>query len=292
MVSIVLGAAAETIAESMADARKYLEERKNSLREYRIKAGFEERANLKKARAERQARIDAAIGLNFSKRTATALELTGQLEFQLAKILKLGKDLDPTYIPNITSELESRIEDDEELAKAVSEGLSGPLNSREDMENAFTRALQAGNAAAFDKELENLITYTGGKPNSYAKKFNIEPGKGSVITDPEFKNIDSIITNALSVLYSDVYETDEEGQARIRLDQPGSEEVKFLFNNLSKEATRIAQDPFNTFSTVGAAQFVIDKITPASGLPADVVNKNLKESLKSSESNYWDRFRN
>jgi hypothetical protein len=292
MVSIVLGAAAETIAEGLADARKYLEERKNSLREYRIKAGFEERANLKKARAERQARLDAAMGLNFSKRAATALELTGQLEFELAKIVKLGKDLDPTYIPNLTSELESRIEDDEELAKAVSEGLSGPLNSREDMENAFTRALQAGNAAAFDKELENLITYTGGKPNSYAKKFNIAPSKGSVITDPEFKNVDSIITNALSVLYSDVYETDSEGQARIRLDQPGGEEVKFLFNNLSKEATRIAQDPFNTFSTVGAAQFIIDKITPASGLPADVINKNLKESLTSSEPSYWDRFRN
>jgi len=292
MVSIVLGAAAETIAEGLADARKYLEERKNSLREYRIKAGFEERANLKKARAERQARLDAAMSLNFSKRAATALELTGQLEFELAKIVKLGKDLDPTYIPNLTSELESRIEDDEELAKAVSEGLSGPLNSREDMENAFTRALQAGNAAAFDKELENLITYTGGKPNSYAKKFNIAPSKGSVITDPEFKNVDSIITNALSVLYSDVYETDSEGQARIRLDQPGGEEVKFLFNNLSKEATRIAQDPFNTFSTVGAAQFIIDKITPASGLPADVVNKNLKESLTSSEPSYWDRFRN
>jgi len=160
------------------------------------------------------------------------------------------------------------------------------------MENAFTRALQAGNAAAFDKELENLITYTGGKPNSYAKKFNIAPSKGSVITDPEFKNVDSIITNALSVLYSDVYETDSEGQARIRLDQPGGEEVKFLFNNLSKEATRIAQDPFNTFSTVGAAQFIIDKITPASGLPADVINKNLKESLTSSEPSYWDRFRN
>jgi len=292
MVSIVLGAAAETIAEGLADARKYLEERKNSLREYRIKAGFEERANLKKARAERQARLDAAMSLNFSKRAATALELTGQLEFELAKIVKLGEDLDPTYIPNLTSELESRIEDDEELAKAVSEGLSGPLNSREDMENAFTRALQAGNAAAFDKELENLITYTGGKPNSYAKKFNITPSKGSVITDPEFKNVDSIITNALSVLYSDVYETDSEGQARIRLDQPGGEEVKFLFNNLSKEATRIAQDPFNTFSTVGAAQFIIDKITPASGLPADVINKNLKESLTSSEPSYWDRFRN
>ena len=291
MVSIVLGAAAETIAEGLADARKYLEERKNSLREYRIKAGFEERANLKKARAERQARLDAAMGLNFSKRAATALELTGQLEFELAKIVKLGKDLDPTYIPNLTSELESRIEDDEELAKAVSEGLSGPLNSREDMENAFTRALQARNAAAFDKELENLITYTGGKPNSYAKKFNIAPSKGSVITDPEFKNINNILGNALNVMYQDVFEKDNQGDWQIKADAPDGEEVRFLFNNLSKQATNISQDPFNTFGTVGAVQFIIDKITPASGIPANVVNENLNEALDSGESNYWDRFR-
>ena len=292
MVSIVLGAALGNIADTMKENREYLKAKKGMLQERMVTSGLENRAALKKARAERTARLDAAMGLGFSERAATALELTGQLEFQLAKVMDLKKDLDPTYIPNLTSGLESRIDDNEELAKAVAEGLSGPLNSIEDQENAFQRALKSTSITDFDEELNKLIMYTGGTPNSYSEKFSITPGKGSVITDPEFKNIDSIITDALSVLYSDVYETDSEGRTRIKLDQPGGEEVKFLFNNLSKEATKIAQDPFNTFSTVGAAQFIIDKITPASGLPASVVNENLNESLTSSEPSYWDRFRN
>jgi hypothetical protein len=292
MVSIVLGSALGTIADTMKENREYLKAKQGMLQDYMLKAGFEERANLKKARAERTARLDAAMGLGFSERAATALELTGQLEFQLAKIANFKDDLDPTYIPNLTSGLESRIDDNEELAKAVAEGLSGPLNSIEDQENAFQRALKSTSITDFDEELNKLIMYTGGTPNSYSEKFSITPSKGSVITDPEFKNIDSIITDALSVLYSDVYETDSEGRTRIKLDQPGGEEVKFLFNNLSKEATKIAQDPFNTFSTVGAAQIIIDKITPAYGLPASVVNENLNESLQRSEPSYWDRFRN
>ena len=292
MVGIVLGSALGTIADTMKENREYLKEKKSLLQERMVMSGLENRAALKKARAERTARLDAAMGLGFSERAATALELTGQLEFQLAKVMDLKKDLDPTYIPNLTSGLESRIDDNEELAKAVAEGLSGPLNSIEDQENAFQRALKSTSITDFDEELNKLIMYTGGTPNSYSEKFSITPGKGSVITDPEFKNIDSIITDGLSVLYSDMYETDSEGRTRIKLDQPGGEEVKFLFNNLSKEATKIAQDPFNTFSTVGAAQFIIDKITPASGLPASVVNENLNESLTSSEPSYWDRFRN
>ena len=251
MVGIVLGSALGTIADTMKENREYLKEKKSLLQERMVMSGLENRAALKKARAERTARLDAAMGLGFSERAATALELTGQLEFQLAKVMDLKKDLDPTYIPNLTSGLESRIDDNEELAKAVAEGLSGPLNSIEDQENAFQRALKSTSITDFDEELNKLIMYTGGTPNSYS-----------------------------------------EGRTRIKLDQPGGEEVKFLFNNLSKEATKIAQDPFNTFSTVGAAQFIIDKITPASGLPASVVNENLNESLTSSEPSYWDRFRN
>ena len=292
MVSIVLGSALGTIADTMKENREYLKAKKGMLQERMLKSGFEERANLKKARAERTARLDAAMGLGFSERAATALELTGQLEFQLAKVMDLKKDLDPTYIPNLTSGLESRIDDNEELAKAVAEGLSGPLNSIEDQENPFQRALKSTSITDFDEELNKLIMYTGGTPNSYSEKFSITPSKGSVISESEFKNVDNILGGALNVMYSDVFEKDNQGNWQVREDAPDGEEVRFLFNNLSKQATNLAQDPFNTFSTVGAAQFIIDKITPASGLPADVVNENLNESLTSSEPSYWDRFRN
>jgi len=292
MVSIVLGAALGNIADTMKENREYLKEKKSLLQERMVMSGLENRAALKKARAERTARLDAAMGLGFSERAATALELTGQLDFQLAKIMDLKKDLDPTYISNLTSGLESRINNNEELAKAVAEGLSGPLNSIEDQENAFQRALKSTSITDFDEELNKLIMYTGGTPNSYSEKFSITPSKGSVISESEFKNVDNILGGALNVMYSDVFEKDNQGNWQVREDAPDGEEVRFLFNNLSKEATKIAQDPFNTFSTVGAAQFIIDKITPASGLPADVVNENLNESLTSSEPSYWDRFRN
>lgn len=292
MVSIVLGAALGNIADTMKENREYLKEKKSLLQERMMMSGLENRAALKKARAERTARLDAAMGLGFSERAATALELTGQLEFQLAKVMDLKKDLDPTYIPNLTSGLESRIDDNEELAKAVAEGLSGPLNSIEDQENAFQRALKSTSITDFDEELNKLIMYAGGTPNSYSEKFSITPSKGSVISESEFKNVDNILGGALNVMYSDVFEKDNQGNWQVREDAPDGEEVRFLFNNLSKQATNLAQDPFNTFGTVGATQFIIDKIQPASGLPASVVNENLNESLTSGEPSYWDRFRN
>mgnify|MGYP005989666111 CR=1 FL=1 len=265
-----------------------LEKRKNEI----LPELMERIADRTEAATERTARVDAATGLGFSKRAATALELTGQLEFQLAKIADLSnKDLDPTYITNLTAGLEARIDDDEKLAEAVAAGLSGPLNSREDQEKAFIRAYQATDAATFDDELANLIKYMGGKSKSYSDKFNITASKGSVISDPEFKNINKILGDALSVMYQDVFEKDNAGEWQIKEDAPDGENVRFLFNNLAKEATKIAQDPFNTFGTVGATQFIIDKITPSSGLDATTVNENLQEALKSTEDNYWDRFR-
>ncbi len=264
-----------------------LEKRKNEI----LPELMERIADRTEAATERTARVDTAIGLGFSKRAATALELTGQLEFQLAKVIDLKKDLDPTYIPNLTAGLEARIDDDEKLAEAVAAGLSGPLNSTEDQEKAFIRAYQATDAATFDDELANLIKYMGGKAKSYSDKFNLTASKGSVISDSEFKNVNKILGDALSVMYQDVFEKDNAGEWQIREDAPDGEEVKFLFNNLAKEATNIAQDPFNTFGTVGATQFIIDKITPSSGLDATTVNENLQEALKSTEDNYWDRFR-
>ena len=46
MVSIILGAAAGTIAESMADARKYLEQKKAGLENLYLTSGFESRKKL------------------------------------------------------------------------------------------------------------------------------------------------------------------------------------------------------------------------------------------------------
>ena len=129
----------------------------------------------------------------------------------------------------------------------------------------------------------------GSKPRSIDEKFNITASKGSVITDTEFKNINSILGNALNVMYEDMFDRDENGDWYVKSEIEGSEEVQFLFNNLAKKTAEISQDPFNTLGTVGAAQFVIDKVTPASqveGLEASLVNQYLDEALKTPDFNW------
>lgn len=250
-------------------------------------------ADRTKAAAERTARVDAAIGMQFSERAATALELTGQLGFILENITDLKKDLDPSYISNLTAGLESRIDSDEELAKAVAAGLTGPLESVEDQENAFLRAYQATDQASFDTELANLINYMGGSNStSIDDKFDITVGKGSVITEPEFRNINNILGDALSPIYSQAFKRDSEGDWYVNTQTPGGSEVQNLFNSLSFKVKDLALDPFNKLGTVDAAQLVVEKITPSYGINATTVTENLEQAFQSDDPTaYWNTFR-
>jgi len=240
--------------------------------------------------AERQARVDLATSIGFSERAAQALELTGQLEFQLANIAQLGDRLDPTYIGNLTAGLEERIDNDEDLAAAVAAGLSGPLDTEEDRSQAFIRAYQATNAASFDEELANLISYTGGSMPSYDTPFKITAGKGVKVSPSDANNIERQIKNALAVMYRDKFQQNDEGEWGLKPDVEGGAEVNFLFNQMVNKATEMAQSPFNTLSTVGATQYIVEKIQPALGLNATTVADNLDNALTDNTFN-WDTFR-
>ena len=263
-----------------------LEKRKNQI----LPALQERIANRTAKVAERESRVDQAVGLNFSRRSAEALELTGQLEFQLEYIKSLGRDLDPTYIGNLTAGLEERIDNDEDLAAAVAAGLSGPLDTEEDRSQAFIRAYQATDAASFDKELANLISYTGGSMASYDTPFKITAGKGDEVSPSDANNIKRQVTDALSVMFDEYFTTNSEGRTVLKQEVPGGAEVNFLFNQMIEKATEMAQDPFNTLSTVGATQLIVDKIQPALGLNASVVSENLDTALTDDTFN-WDTFR-
>ena len=240
--------------------------------------------------AEREARVDMATSIGFSERAAQALELTGQLEFQLANIASLGKELDPTYIGNLTAGLEERIDDDEDLAAAVAAGLSGPLDTEEDRSQAFIRAYQATDAASFDEELANLISYTGGSMPSYDTPFKITAGKGAEVSPSDANNIRKQVNEALAVMYRDKFQQNEDGEWGLKPDAEGGEEVNFLFNQMVNKATEMAQSPFNTLSTVGATQLIVEKVQPAFGLNATVVSDNLDNALTDNTFN-WDTFR-
>ena len=112
MVNIVLGAALGTVAESMADARKYLEEKKAGLENLLLTSGFENRKQLDAARAKRAAQIKEAMSFNLSENTARAMQVTGQLGFELAKLNKIGKDkISETYIRSLDRAVQNAMEE-------------------------------------------------------------------------------------------------------------------------------------------------------------------------------------
>ncbi|MAO25154.1 MAG: hypothetical protein CMJ25_30805 [Phycisphaerae bacterium] len=264
-----------------------LERRKDS-----ILPEIKERISKRNAKvSERKARVDMAVSnFQFSERSAKALELTGQLEYQLANLVQLGDKLDPTYVANLTAGLEDRIDNDEDLAAAISAGLSGPLDTEEDKSQAFIRAYQATDAASFDKELNDLVSYSGGSLPSYDKPFKITAGKGSQVSGSDANTIRKQINEALAVMYRDKFQQNENGEYGLKPDVEGGAEVNFLFNEMVNKATELAQDPFNNFSTVGATQFIVQKLQPALDINATTVADNLNSALTDDTFN-WDRFR-
>jgi len=95
MVSIVLGSALGTIADTMKENREYLKAKQGMLQDYMLKAGFEERANLKKAREERAKLLDEADNLGLDKEASAILYSTGQLSSTVGYLKKIEQSEDP-----------------------------------------------------------------------------------------------------------------------------------------------------------------------------------------------------
>ena len=95
MVSIVFGAAAGRIADLMLENREYLKAKQGMLQDYMLKAGFQERAKLKEARAERAKLLDEADKFNIDEEAAAILYSTGQLPSIIGYLNKIEQSEDP-----------------------------------------------------------------------------------------------------------------------------------------------------------------------------------------------------
>ncbi len=95
MVSIVLGSALGTIADTMKENREYLKAKQGMLQDYMLKAGFEERANLKKAREERAKLLAEADNLGLDKEASAILFSSGQLASTISYLKKIEQSEDP-----------------------------------------------------------------------------------------------------------------------------------------------------------------------------------------------------
>lgn len=241
---------------------------------------------------ERTARIDTAVEMGFTKRVATALEMTGQLNFQLAKIIDGGDNIDPNYITALNVGLEKRIDDDVELSKAVGIGLSGDLTNSEGQTQAMLNAYNATSREDFDSALANLMSYTGGSTSSEIDKpFDITATKGYKISLADQNNITKQVGDTLQIMFNDYFKYDQ-NQERfvINPNVEGSDDVEELMTDLNQKATELAESPFNTLSPVNAVFEVVNKIRPANGLDVNVIRENLDEAFTNPQFN-WDRYR-
>tara|TARA_R100001224_G_scaffold19123_1_gene9333 strand:- start:321 stop:1259 length:939 start_codon:yes stop_codon:yes gene_type:complete len=93
--TVMAGAFFQNLADTMEKNREYLKAKQGMLEEYMLKSGFEERVNLKKARAERAKLLDEADKLGIDEEAAAVLYSTGQLSSTVGYLKKIEQSEDP-----------------------------------------------------------------------------------------------------------------------------------------------------------------------------------------------------
>ena len=88
--------------------------------------------------SERKGRVAEAVNLGFSERNAIALERSGQLSNQLARIadLKKSEKIDNAYVTMLNDYVSAKVDNNEDLQAAITEGLAGEsfVSEQEQME--------------------------------------------------------------------------------------------------------------------------------------------------------------
>ena len=235
MVSIILGAAAGTIAESMADARKYLEQKKAGLENLYLTSGFESRKKLAEKRAEREAQIKEAMSFNLSEDTARAMQVTGQLGFELAKLNKIGKDkVSETYIRSLDKAVQDAMEDDEEIANAISAGISALKEdmTMDDFNAGIARALAAKTMKEFGDAVSGLTVASPSLPK--VKEFEYRTLGGRRVETSEINRMNVQIAESLKTTFGEGYNLDTENG--VTLIQFQDDDLRKLFTELSIQA--------------------------------------------------------
>ena len=239
MVSIIFGAAAGTVAEGMADARKYLEEKKAGLENLYVASGFENRKQLDAARAKRTAQIKEAMSFNLSEDTARAMQVTGQLGFELTKLNKIGKDkISETYIRSLDKAVQNAMEDDEEIANAISIGIAA---LKEDMDMGdYNAGIMKALAAKTNKEYSEAVSGLTVSSPSFptVKEFEYRTLGGRRVESSELNRMNTQIAQSLKTTFGGGYSVDNQGD--LSLIQFADDNLNRLFTELSNQAvTRV-----------------------------------------------------
>ena len=240
------------------------------------------RESLKASRA----RIAEAKNFGFSTKSARALEMSGQLEFEVEKVKNLTSNgkLSENYVETLSAFLEGKVDNDEDLAAAVSRGLQGDsFNTEEDM------SLGLINAVGDLNELqEQFMKTTESSGRVGLPAFKYSSTKGARIELSDRKSIQAQLASSLSTMYDTSFSINNMGDVVFM--QDASPDVQILFNNLTEKTVDLAEDPTNSFSPVSALNTVISSIEGSTSVPAVTVLEKIDEAITTPSFN-WEPFK-
>ena len=246
-------------------------------------------ANIQKRRdslKESRGRIEEAKRFKFTEKSATALEMSGQLEFELEKVKKLlgNGALSETYIQNLVAHLEKQISDDEELAEAIARGLQGEsFTTPEEMSLGLIASM-----GDLNEMQEQFLKTTQGGKTSALPAFSYTQTKGARIELPEMKSIRAQLAGALNTIYEDSFTVTNTGD--VILNQNADPDVQILFNNLATKTQQLAESPLNSFSPTSALNTVIGSIENSKNVKPNTVLELMDEAIATPNFN-WEPHR-
>ena len=253
---------------------------------YLMETGLANIQNMRDKRKAAMGRIAEAKRFGFTNKSATALEMSGQLEFELEKIKKLisNNKLSETYIPTLVSHLEKQISDDEELAEAIARGLQGEsFTTPEEMSLGLIASM-----GDLNEMQEQFLKTTQGGKTAALPAFSYTQTKGARIELPQMKSIRAQLAGALNTIYENSFTVTNTGD--VVLNQNADPDVQRLFNNLATKTQQLAESPLNSFSPTSALNTVIGSIENSRNVKPNTVLELIDEAITIPNFN-WEPHR-
>ena len=187
--------------------------------------------------AERTARIDYAQSFGFTKQTSVALEMSGQLEFELAKLEKIGKDkVSENYIKSLDTFITNNVDSNEKLAKGIAAGIEAMSEDMSDTDamSALMNALNATTDEEFSESVTGVNVRSPSLPST--TDFEYRQTAGTRIETSELSRMEKQIASSLETTFGGGYKLVGEGDLTyIKFD---NDELNRLFTKLKDEAIK------------------------------------------------------
>ena len=283
---MIAGGLAKAYNEEVAEQKAKVAEINAVKREWLFKTGLQNIQNRRETLKASRARISQAKRFGFSTKSARALEMSGQLEFEIDKVATLTKNgkLSENYVETLSAFLDEKVDGDEALAAAVSRGLQGEsFKTEEEMSLGLINAMSDLNEL---QEQFLKTTETSGRTRLPA--FRLNSTKGPRIELSDRKSIQAQLASSLSTMYDASFSINNAGD--VVFNQDAAPDVQILFNNLTEKTVDLAEDPTNSFSPVSALSTVIGSIENSANVPAVTVLEKIDEAITTPNFN-WEPFK-